>query len=595
MCPKEGWCIGCGEVRPWVHKCPLYDPESDSCADPESPTLRPHFQHCSTPACRFVDPKLLQRFESPEETLLVALKQFNDGHDAAMATAPAPGPFRGDPSTCLPHMPELNGHQMEQVYPKLTPREPKADWSAPKFEDSSPFFDFETGLDEQPETQLEQTNVQKNIQSDAQTNVQANVQINVQTPKVDCHHPAASQPQPAAPLPAAGPLGGAQDRARRDRVEGPEAMTLTRPRPPPKASASNDGSPSGNGLHRAAQSPAAQASSEPNVRQKRRRGTARAETPKRGLSAAATAPTTTAAAKQPQGPPSLQRARPSPGVQARPMDAGNRALMDRVLNPNRGDPSAGRANAYYPVPSPQVNAGGAALPGQAPANLEAQALQLRAQHYVPVGYARPPSGMRSNIDDFWESRTYPARVQPAAPAAPAAQFNGMAPYNNGFVQQGPSAMMPFSSDATALSSGIMGQQFQSTMPSSSSSSSSFNPVMPSYSSAPSFQAAMPTNDRIFRDHYQQGMFHPGGGHQPPNMLPQNGFPLDGFPQNPYMPSYPAGYAYSQAGSTYGQTGSAYGQTGSAYDQTGSAYGNQTPEAQRQAKRLKTNNGTQGKP
>ncbi|KAK2063306.1 hypothetical protein LY76DRAFT_588624 [Colletotrichum caudatum] len=162
----------------------------------------------------------------------------------------------------------------------------------------------------------------------------------------------------------------------------------------------------------------------------------------------------------------------------------------------------------------------------------------------------------------------------------------MGPYN-GFA--GSPAMMPFSSDGTALSSGIMAQQFQPTMP--PASSSSFNPMMPSYSS-PSFQTAMPANDRIFGDHYQQGMFLPGG-YQPPNMLQQNGYQpngfqpngyqldgfqldgfqqngyqLDGFPQNPsYMPSYQTGYAYSQ---------------------TGSAYGNQTPEVQRQAKRLKTN-------
>ncbi|KAK2041085.1 hypothetical protein LZ31DRAFT_597542 [Colletotrichum somersetense] len=575
MCPKQGWCIGCGEVRPWVHKCPSYDLASDSCADMnlETPTLRPHFQHCSTRDCRFVDPKLLQRFDPPdadEQASLRLLKQFNDEHDAALASAP--GPLRGDPLTCLPHVPELDGFQLEQVYPKITPSEPKAVGSAPQVEDSSPCFAFETGSDEQPGTQLEQTNIQTNIQTDAQTNVQANVQINVQTPKVDCDIPAASQPQPAAPLPAAGPLGGAQDRARRNR--------LTRPRLP---NASDSSGSSGNDLYQAIQSPAAQGSSEPNVRQKRRRGTAHKETPKRGLSAAATAATTTAAAKQPQGPPPLQRARPSPGVKARPMDAGNRALMNRVLNPNRGDPSAGRVNAYS-VPSPQVNAGGTSLPEQAAANIEAQALQMRAQHYAPVEYAMPPSRPRSNLDRFLESRTYPARVQPAA--APAAQFDGMGPYN-GFVQQGSPAMMLFSSDTTALSSGIMGQQFQSTMPSSpsSSSSSSFNPIMPSYSSyssSPSFQAAMPANDRIFRDHYQQGMFYLSG-YQPPNMLPQNGFQLDsyqtngyqpdGFPQNPYMPSYQTGYTYSEAGS---------------------AYGNQMPEVQRQAKRLKTNNGTQGK-
>ncbi|KAK1569406.1 uncharacterized protein LY79DRAFT_584733 [Colletotrichum navitas] len=603
MCQAEnGQCTGCGRIRPWVRHCELYNPAADSCVNMnlENPPLRPHYQPCDNLECPFVDPILRgpdPNFDPNEFASIMLLKEANDAMDAAAALdatgaasetvqpqmgeqiaaavdasggtgGDAPEPIFGDvagragtPSVYLPQIPGTPGSPVKPMFGFDMPSEHEVVECATEVSNGS-LLAFEMGSNEQPGMQMQQ--------ADAQT-----LSVNDQ-------FIAAIQPQPDASLYIDPRLltktasdfsvldapTGANAETMVQPLREPEGSNITRPRLP-NISTSDNG-PKGNGLSQAnSEIPVDQlrSSSEPSKKQRR-------HTPLNRVFSASGAVATTPAVNLLKGAQLLPRTQTAHVTRTRRIRPANQMIMRKLLNRNLGAPSGGvngpstphpQGGAFH-VPNSQGLAGTPAQPhltsatgqpqaslgnvgggmaslSESNATLEAQALQLHAQHYLPVSqsglaslgamdnattgdhcpnrtayYSRPSNRPRSNWESFFASRTRPSRREQSA------GLKGAGPSNNGFVQQAPlssqlNPLTPLDSQLQPSGHGI--PQPQPMLPSDTTA------ILPSDTAVPDFHPTMLDNDRVFWAHFPQSMLQT-------NMLGQNGFQQNGFQQNDFQ-------------------------------------------------------------
>ncbi|WDK16525.1 hypothetical protein CGRA01v4_07808 [Colletotrichum graminicola] len=597
MCQAENrQCTGCRRIRPWIRRCESYDSAADSCVNMnlENPPLKPHYQLCDNLECPFVNPVL--QGSNPGLDLddfagIMMLKQANDEMDATAALVATGatsetvqpqtgeqiaavvdasggigddslGPIFGNgasrastPGVYLPQMPETPGSPVEPMVGIDMPSEHEGVETATQVSNGS-LLAFQPGSNERPDIQMQQTDAQ--TQAIAASQPQPEEQLYID-PKL-LTKTASPFSFPDAPT-VTNTAAVAQP------LREPESSNITRPHLPNIST--SDPSP---GLSQAnSQIPVAQmrVSSEPNMMQRKRRIPLN-----RGLSplvAAATTPTVNPV----QGSQLLPRTQTAQVTQTRPMRPVDQALMRRLMDPRSSHPqrrrtvfrmSRSQELAGTPAQDQQPSATGQPQDGlrnlgdgmasrtphpESNTSFEAQALRLRAQHYVPVSqpspapleamnnepsvehyaymaayYSKPVVRPRSNWDRLFERRTR------APPREESASLNEAGP---GFVQQAPpnSEPGPWSPLHSQLqpSSGHGIPQPQPALTSDATM------IVSSNTAVPQIQSTALDNDRVFWDHFPQSTLQTnmlGQNSFQQNDLQQNGFQQNGFQKNRFQ-------------------------------------------------------------